>query len=221
MRLGACLLIPAALTAQSLPWNGAQELPWQAALPGEPPPPLPASGEAEAAKPPCRVSLTGDGALHIVGTQDRILLRLGLAGRPLRLLRDAGTPMTLGDFPAEFPAETPLSRGLGTLPLAGEDFRPALQGLLWIVDDGERVITVVHPATRRVAYLGLPAGQGWEFTFYPDRLQIREKASPGDRRQEPACWTVPWLLLLPQFVRLSVPPPAGTPGTVYTPFPTE
>jgi hypothetical protein len=139
----------------------------------------------------------------------------------LRLLRDAGIPMTLGDFPAHFPAETALTKGLGSLPLAGIDFRTALAGLLWILDDGERRITLVHPATHQWVYLPLPAGQDWEIYLYPDRLEVREKAFPLEERRETACWSVPWLILLPQFVKLSLPPPEGSPGTAFQPFPQE
>jgi hypothetical protein len=129
--------------------------------------------------------------------------------------------MTLSDFPCQFPAETPLSKGLGNLPLAGDDFRNALQGLLWIMDDGERRITVVHPATQQVVYLPLPAGQNWEVNLYPDRLEVQEKASQREEHRETACWSISWLILLPQFVRLSLPPPAGNPGTAFHPFPVK
>lgn len=224
MRLGAFLLIPAALTAQtprSLPWDGTPEPPWETAVPGAPPPPLPVEPPPPAPVPQRLVSLSGDGTLRISDPRGRVTLRLGLSGRPLRLLRDAGIPMTLADFPSLFPAETPLMQGLGSLPLAGDDFRTALKGLLWIVDDGERRITIVHPATHQVVYLPLPVGQDWEVHLYPDRLEVRERASPVEARRETACWSVPWLILLPQFVRLSMPPAAGKPGTAFQPFPLE
>jgi hypothetical protein len=139
----------------------------------------------------------------------------------LQILRDAGIPMTLGDFPSDFPVETPLTKGLGNLPLAGDDFRNALQGLLWILDDGERRITVVHPATRQVVYIPLPTGQNWGINLYPDRLEVQERALPGEEHRERACWSISWLILLPQFVRLSLPQPAGNPGTAFRPFPAE
>jgi hypothetical protein len=222
VRLGAFLLIPAALTAQStLPWNGTQELPWETAIPETLPLPWKADGASPSSVPQRLVSLSGDGTLRISDTRGRVTLRLGLSGRPLRILRDAGIPMTLSDFPSHFPAETPLTKGLGNLPLAGDDFRNALQGLLWIMDDGERRITVVHPATQQVVYLPLPAGQNWEINLYPDRLEVREKALPGEDHREKACWSISWLILLPQFVRLSLPPTVGSPGTAFHPFPAE
>ena len=220
MRLGALLLTPAALTAQTnLPWEGLPELPWETTLPLERSQPLELVTGAQSAQ--CLVSLSRDGTLRISGAAGRVTLRLGLSGRPIRLMRDAGVPMTLNDFPCQFPMDTPLTKGLGSLPLAGSDFRGALKGLLWIVDDGERRITLVHPATNQVVYLPLPAGQDWEVNLHPDRLEIRQKALPEGERREVICWSLPWLILLPQFVRLSMPPPLGDQGTAFHPFPQE
>lgn len=222
MRLGALLLIPAALTAQtSLPWEGASELPWETATPGALPEPLLVAPEPSTPPANRLVMLTGDGTLRISDARGRVTLRLGLSGRPLRLMKDAGTPMTLADFPCPFPVETPLAKGLGNLPLAGGDFRTAFKGLLWIVDDGERRITLVHPATSQMVYLPLPAGQAWEVYLHPDRLEVREKSPRVEERQETICWSIPWLILLPQFVRLSLPAPEGNPGTALHPFPQE
>jgi hypothetical protein len=217
MRLGALLLTPAVLTAgATLPWDGASELPWETAIPGELPAPLPAEPSPQTGG--SLVQLTGDGTLHITDARGQIILRLGLSGRPIHLMRDAGAPMTLADFPCRFPSDTPLTKGLGSLPLAGDDFRIALKGLLWVLDDGQRRITLVHPATHQVAYLPLPPGEDWVLHFYPDRLEAREKALPAEDRREKACWSLPWLVLLPQFLRLSVPPPGASPGTALRPF---
>jgi hypothetical protein len=210
------------LTAQSsLPWEGAQELPWETAVPGPLPSPLPPEPEP-AAKPAQRlVHLTGDGTLRISDARGRVHLRLGLSGRPILLLRDAGVPMILANFPCLFPAETPLTKGLGNFPLVSKDFRAALRGLLWILDDGERRITLVHPATSQVVYLPLPPGEDWDLYFYPDRLELRRKPVPGGEPQEIACWSLPWLILLPEFVRLSLPASGGNQGTAFKPFPQE
>lgn len=222
MRLGTFLLIPAALTAQSpFPWDKSPELPWETSIPGDPPLPLPLETVPATPVPQRLVSLSGDGTLRISDAQGKVTLRLGLSGRPAILLRDAGIPMTLGDFPYHFPAETPLTKGLGSLPLAGGDFRAALKGLLWIVDDGERRITLVHPATHQVVYLPLPLGQNWAVYLYPERLEVRERPSLAEEHQESVCWSISWLILLPQFVRLGLPPPAGNPGTAFHPFPVE
>ena len=220
MRLGTCLLIPAALAAQTpLPWDGVPELPWEAAVPSLPPEPLPDGKPLSADPAQPVVSLTGDGTLRISEAREGISFRLGLPGRPLRMLRDAGIPMALEDFPCRFPATTPLLRGVGSLPITEGDFRKVLRGLLWILDDGERRITLVHPATRRVVYLPLPTGQDWEILFYPERLVVQEKGPVSDERRERACWSVPWLVLLPQFMKLALPPPPAKAGTALQPFP--
>ena len=222
MRLGTFLLIPAALTAQTpLPWDNTPELPWETALPAMPPMPLPPQAASSTPVPQCLVSLSGDGTLRIADARGRVTLRLGLSGRPLRLLRDGGIPMTLGDFPCSFPMDTPLAKGLGNFPLAGLDFRNALKGLLWIVDDGERRITLVHPATQQVVYLPLPAGQNWGIYLHPDRLEVQERPLLVDEHRELACWSLSWLILLPQFVRLGLPPPTGNLGTAFRPFPQD
>ena len=218
MRLGVLLLTPAVLTAQArLPWDGALELPWETAIPGELPSPFPAEPAIQPTGP--LVMLTGDGTLHIIDDQGQVTLRLGLSGRPTHLMRDAGTPMTMADFPCRFPVDTPLTKGIGSLPLAGNDFRTALKGLLWIVDDGQRRITLVYPATHQVVYLPLPVGEDWEPYLHPDRLEVREKTLQADERRERACWSIPWLVLLPQFLQLSRPPSEGNPGTALHPFP--
>jgi hypothetical protein len=129
--------------------------------------------------------------------------------------------MALTDFPASFPLQTPLTQGLGNLPLVGDDFRPALNGLLWILDDGDQRITLVHPATQQVVYLPLPSGQGWDINLQPDRLEAREQTPPAGERREASCWSMPWLILVPQFIRLSIPAPVGSRGTAYHPFPAE
>jgi hypothetical protein len=219
MRLGALLLTPAVLTAQAhFPWDAAIELPWETTVPVELPEPLPPE---PVATPACMVSLTGDGTLHIVNDQGRIALRIGLPGRPVHILRDAGTALALTDFPQRFPLKTPLSKGLGSVPLLGNDFRSELQGLLWIVDDSQKRLTIVHPATRQVIYLPLPAGNDWEPCFFPDRLEIREILDPSVERRERICWSLPWLVLVPQFVKLSRTPLAGRQGTAFHPFPSE
>lgn len=221
MRLGALLLTPAVLTAQaSLPWRNAPDLPWETTVPGSLPAPVPQEPEATGGGH-VLVSLSGDGTLRISDSKGRVKLRLGLPGRPSHILKDAGIPLALSDFPAEFPLATPLSQGLGHLPLAGSDFRGALKGLLWILDDGERQITLVHPATQQAVFLPMPPGQDWELVLHPDRLEVREQAPPAVDRQEAACWSIPWLVLLPQFMRLSVPPPEGSLGSAFHPFPQE
>ena len=62
--------------------------------------------------------------------------------------------------------------------MGAPDFRPALEGLLWILDDDESYLTVIHPATARVVYLPLPGGQDLDLAFHPDQLEVRG-ARPG------------------------------------------
>lgn len=220
MRLGPLLLIPASLGAQEtrqLPWDQAPGLPWRASLPGElaDPTPLPPLDEGGS----LRVSLDPDGALKIVDAQGIVRLRTGLPGRPLRLWRDGGRalPGTSGTWP--FPAQTPLRQGLGALPLGQPDFRPGLEGTLWILDDEERLLTVLHPATSRVAYLTLPGGTGLDLQFLQGHLLVKQAPRSNDPKGSRNAWSLPWLSLLPQFILLGTPLPAAKPGTALVPYP--
>jgi len=220
VRLGPLFLIPASLGAQEtrqLPWAQAPSLPWRASLPGEladpaPLPPLPEGG-------PLRVSLAPDGALKIMDAKGIVLLRTGLPGRPLRIWRDGGRLVsgTSGTWP--FPIQTPLRRGIGALPLGQPDFRPGLEGTLWILDDEERLLTVVHPATARVAYLTLPGGTGLDLQFLPGHLLVRQNSLAGTLGRPGNVWSLPWLSLLPQLILLGTPLPAPKPGTALVPYP--
>jgi len=220
VRLGPFLLIPACLAAQEtrhLPWDHAPSLPWRASLASEladPPPllPLPEDG-------PLCVSLDSDGALKVTDAKGIILLRMGLPGRPLRVWRDGGRllPGTSGTW--RFPAQTPLQRGIGALPLGQPDFRPGLEGTLWILDDEERLLTVLHPATSRVAYLTLPGGTGLDLQFLPDHLVVRQGPQTSALGRSHSAWSLPWLSLLPQFILLGTSLPTLKPGTALVPYP--
>lgn len=167
--------------------------------------------------------MSADGTMHLVGDKGVRRLRTGLPGRPLRVWRDAGIPIPLAGLEAanaswRFPGDTPLSRGIQTLPWGGDDFRIALTGLLWIIDDGEHFLTVVHPATARVLYLPLPPGQDFALRVTPGYLELlenpREASTSAPRR-----WSLPWLALLPHFAKLARPDDIATPGTALIPFP--
>ena len=226
MRL-AILFLSAALAAaqtpnRELPWAAARALPWN---PGPIAPPDAQPGpEAPPAPQPqtLTVTLSQDGALRVTDDKGTILLRLGLPGRPLKLWRDGGTPLDPGAPTLRFPARTPLLAGIGGLRLGSADFRPALEGLLWILDDDERVITVVHPATARVAYLPLPGGRDLALVFHPDRLELQKNLPGPPPHPDQVSWSLPWLALLPQFVQLGQarPRPAKE-GTALLPFPKE
>lgn len=216
MRLAALLLIAGVALAQTpapvLP-------PWRTGLAGARPESLePAPSPMDGT---LRVSLTVDGTLRILDAAGVIRLRSGLPGRPLRAWRDWGIPVPLGQDGLAFPADTPLSRGVAALPWGEPDFRPALRGLLWILDDGESLLTVVHPATSQLLTLALPRAQEPEIIFHPDRLEVRERPALPAPREEARAWSVPWLALLPQFTRLGLQAPRPAPGTALVPFPRE
>lgn len=214
MRLVAILLTAAlAASAQQgpgkLPWASAPSPPWKAGDCG----PIPTPAPVPPAGGSLQVRIAADGVLRVVDGRGMIRLRLGLPGRPLRAWRDGGRPLPDLAETFAFGTEPPLAKGLGALPVGAPDFRAALEGLLWILCDDGRTLTVVLPATSRVAYLPLPSAEGRELTFQPDRLEIRE---PGA-----GCWSLPWLTLLPQFIQLGQAGPARSTGTALVPFPRD
>ncbi|MBK8726336.1 MAG: hypothetical protein IPL96_09930 [Holophagaceae bacterium] len=235
MRLGAgfltgVVLVAAALTAPAqspgtsrdkrLPWESTLALPpWQSLEDGPPgiAPPLPAPAEGR----DLRVSLARDGSLRVLNRRGVLRLKLGLPGWVLRLWRDGGLEMDPLAPVGAFPADTPLSRGVGELPWGESDLRPGLRGLLWILDDGERVLTLVHPATGRVQYLALPLVSDPELVFWPDHLELRERASAEAPRKVSRRWSLSWPGLLPQFLRLAQPATEGPHGTAFQPFPKD
>lgn len=239
MRLGAprltAMLLAAtlanALAAQArlpLPWESAPSVSWRAGLGSH-------AGAAAASEPeapitptvpssgPITVKVSADGTLRILGAKGVRRLRLGLPGRPLRAWRDGGIPMDLSllESPSEswrFPSDTPLARGIQAIPWGGEDFRSALKGLLWILDDGEHFLTVVHPATARVVFLPLPIGQDFSLRMTPGYLELLEIPGQGSSGA-PRRWSLPWLALLPQFAKLARPEDSPALGTALVPFP--
>lgn len=220
MRLVAFLLSGAALLGQGsrLPWASPAALPWRSALPEPAPEPL-------SARPPqgatLQASVSPDGTLRLVDARGLVLLRAGLPGRPVRAWRDGGTPLAPPYGTWTFPAATPLSRGLGALPADGADLRRALEGLLWILDDGDPCLTVVHPATGRMLHLGLPAGEHLGIAFYPDRLGVHQLATSVARDTPRLCWSLPWMSLLPQLLELARPQPVPPAGGALKPFPRD
>jgi len=222
VRLGPLFLIASSLAAQStrgLPWDKTPILPWRAAPAGVPTsvPPLPTAPD----EGPLRVTLDPDGALKVVDTKGIILLRMGLPGRPQKLWRDGGRPLQGTSGTWHFPAQTPLREGIGALPLGQTDFRPGLEGTLWALDDEERLLTVLHPATSRVLYLLLPGGTGLDLQFLPDQLIVQQRLEGAVTGRPRNSWALPWLNLLPQFIFLSTPAPTPKPGTALQPFPKE
>jgi len=212
-RPGAAQVRPARPATGKLPWDLAPSVPWTAGDCGAPQAMPVATPEAG----PLRVRVTLDGALRITNGRGLILLRTGLPGRPLRLWRSAGRILDWRG-PVRFPMESPLTRGIGGLPVGAADFRPSLTGLLWILCDDEKVLTVVHPVTARLCYLPLPGGSHFQLYFFPDRLEVRQQVTGARPTEE--CWSLPWLSLLPQLVQLGLENPANRPsGTALLPFP--
>lgn len=219
MRLGALILSASALLAgpadlptgspqgRALPWEHVARLPWQPLdrLPKVASPPLVASSG------PLKVRLQADGTLWIVEGKGLRRLLTGLPGRPARVWRDGGIllPSPIGEW--TFPEDSPLTLGLGGLAWEAEDLRPSFRGLLWILEDGESHLTVLHPATGRLVYLPLPPGENHELTFGRDRLVV----ATGGR---PPAWSLPWVALLPTFIHLGSREKAPPRGGALTPF---
>jgi hypothetical protein len=219
VRLATLLLTGAlALPAQTppLPWRSAGVLPWQMEAPG--PPPTPETAALTQSYMALTVRVAADGDVQITDEKGLIRLKLGLPGRPLKAWRDWGVPIPDLYAPLAFAARSPLQRGIGGLPVGAADFRPALEGLLWILDDDEAVLTVIHPATSQVVYLPLPGGQDLSLAFYPDRLDVLE----GAALPLSSSWSLHWMALLPQFIRLGQDAAANkVRGTALLPFPKD
>lgn len=199
--------------APRLPWEDANLPPWIA----EP--------EGPAVDPPTSPGVTGenlltltlapDGRIRVADRKGTLRMSLGLPGRPRRVWRDGGRPLeSTGKWP--FPDRTPLSERQIAQLLTGADPRVALTGLLWVLDDGERRLTVVHPATGRVLFLRLPEGEDPELAFFPDHLELRARAGDVLRR-----WSIPWAALMPHLARLGLAPFSGPKGTAFQPFPKD
>jgi hypothetical protein len=223
VRLGTLLLSGAALAASSLAAQGHRSLPWERISPLDwqagsgstrmetPPAPLPSTGSLEA-------RLSGDGTLSVHDARGIIRLKTGLPGRPVRAWRDGGVPLASPSGTWKFPEDSPLSQGLGGLRWAAEDFRPFLRGLLWVLEDGEAFLTVVHPATARVMHLPLPPGRDLQLRFLQDRLEV----VAGDvDRGAPRQWSIPWMALLPRLAALGPHADRTKAGTALIPFPKD
>ena len=223
MRLGTLLLTGAALAAQGLIAQGHPALSWERVSPldwqvGPGSPPANTLADPVASTGPLEARVTGDGTLSLRDARGIIRLKTGLPGRPLKAWRDGGCPLASPSGAWSFPADTPLSQGLGGLRWVAEDFRPFLRGLLWILEDGEGFLTVVHPATARIEYLPLPPGRDLRLRFLPDRLEV----AAGDvDRGAPRQWSIPWIGLLPRLAALGPHADRTKPGTALVPFPKD
>lgn len=209
------LILTAGLSAQvpQLPWEDALLPPWISQSEGstqEPSPPPAASAGKELS-----LDLRPDGRLRIADRKGTLRLSMGLPGRPRRVWRDGGQPLEpMGRW--DFPDKTPFSeRGIAQL-LTAPDPRSALWGLFWVLDDGERRLTVVHPATAKVLFLRLPEGESPDLAFFPDHLEFRARTEGGPRR-----WSLPWAALLPHLARLGPTLKLPPRGTALQPYPSE
>jgi hypothetical protein len=222
VRLGTLLLTLAALAAPSLLAQGRPPLPWEHLAPldwqpGARPGDEPAEGPVPSAGP-ISLTLAGDGTFQVTDARGLIRLQAGLPGRPLRAWRDGGVPLASATGTWRFPDDSPLAQGLGGLRWCAEDFRPFLRGLLWVIEDGEGFLTVVHPATARVIHLPLPAGRDFRLRFRPDRLVVEA----GEvERGAPSRWAIPWMGLLPRLAALGPHPDPARMGTALAPFPKD
>ena len=203
MRLATYFLI-VTLFVQSnaegiLPWKNAKPLPWQITKPG--PIELPYSTPGTPCYLPIKVFISPNGAIKITGKGGRILLRLGLPGRPQKVWRDCGNIVTDIFSPISFPMHPPPRKRSGDLLTDVLDFRPNLEGLLWIIDDDESVLTIISPATSQVVYLSLPAGQDLTLSFHPDHIEIIEGLSKSSSKER-VSWSLYWLTLVPHFIQL-------------------
>lgn len=209
----------AASAVKALPWERLPRAPWESRFDPDPDAPLP-----PAELPPkaaFRVTLTQDGALTVLDARGVIQLRTGLPGRPKALWRGGGQPLpgpwTAIPFGPAAPGPA-LSPDFWNAP----DPRKALGALLWILDDGERTLSLVHPATGRVAFLPLPESDGVDLRFLPGGLEALERlpeGAEGPRRARR--WMLPWLALLPSLLHLETPAGAQPRGTALQPFPKE
>lgn len=213
MRLVPLLLTGLALQAQTpgqaLPWAKEASPPWRATHPASSAGPLP---EPVAKHQGLQVLLGREGSLRIYDARGLLKLRTGLPGRPLRVWRDGGRAVLSWDEPLAFPDPSPFGRGIGAWPLGEGDFRKGLEGLLWVLEDGERHLSIIHPATAQVVHLPLPPCEAPELRFLEGALELRSGRS---------AWTLPWSGLLPQLVKLSTPMPASPPGTALVVYPKE
>jgi hypothetical protein len=227
VRLVALLLSAAlapgasAQTARALPWEGLPAPFWQGLfedLPEPVPPPPNAPQARPAAAGGLRVRLAADGAL-VVADAGRARLRADC--RAARSRSGGGRGASAAPWSRSVPDgdRHPL---FSAAFWSQEDPRRGLSGLLWVLDDSERILSLLHPATGKVAFLPLPEAVGVDLHFLPSGLAVSERpvegAPPTGRVRR---WILPWVALVPVLARLA---PAAEPpkaGTALQPFPKE
>ena len=220
LKPGKTILLAFSMT----PIIGAQGLPWESQSLNPPwlvVNPMPESGRViiKQQNADLTVRVDRDGTIVIVNQKGIKHLRLGLPGRPVSIWRDAGQPLdSVGWFP--FPSHTPLSTSFNRISKETSDFLNNLAGLLWIFDDSEEYLTIVHPATFQHAFLSLPSGKDLELRFHPDCLELY-KRGPRDSNSvsNSVSWAISWKDLVPIFHELAKPSVTLPRGTALAPYP--
>ncbi|MDR2697891.1 MAG: hypothetical protein LBB40_05385 [Holophagales bacterium] len=197
--------------AQDFFWrNQSARLPWRNVEPR----PEPQRVQIKQPNANLTVKVDRDGTIAIFNKNKIRLLRFGLPGRPILMWRDAGQPIvSFGQF--SFPSHTPLSANFKKASEKTSDFLNNLAGLLWILDDGEQYLTIVHSATCQYAFINLPGGRDMELRFHPDHLELCERGYvDGDSN----AWALSWNELLPVLQALATPPPQQPQGSAFVPY---
>ena len=199
--------------SQGLPWKQSLNAPWRIVDPM----PEPARLQIKQQNTELTVHVDKDGTIVIVNQKGIKNLRFGLPGRPVSIWRDAGQPLdSVGRFP--FSSQTPLSTDFNKVSKETSDFLNNLAGLLWIFDDSEEYLTIVHPATFQYAFLSLPGGKDLELRFHPNYLELCKK-EPHDGNS--LSWALSWKDLESVFqtlAKLSVTLPQGD---ALVPYPSK
>lgn len=210
MQLAALMTLAAtALAAQpTLP-------PWR--LSEAPGAPADLAPSTSAGGPVLRVQLRRDGSFQVRTARGGLWMRSGLPGRPLKVWRDGGHPVQDPWVPLEVASATPLTGSGGALPVGERDLRQRFTGLVWILDDSESVLTVLHPAARRQVSLRLPDVAQASLAWFPDRLVVTGHAQEGGQLRT-VTWELHWVALLPCWVELARLPRPAPLGTALEPF---
>lgn len=206
------LLIPA--TALSLAAQ-APLPPWRLAADPAAPPAL--EGPEVPVERPLVVRIQKDGSFHIRTHRGHTWMRGGLPGRPLKVWRDGGLPVADPFAPLAMASVTPLSTSAGAIPVGERDLRRRFTGLIWVLEDSETMLTVLHPATRRMISLRLPDIDHPQIAFHPDRLVVTGGTLESGQVRKVA-WELHWVALLASWVELARPPKPMPLGTALEPF---
>lgn len=182
------------------PWKSSKPLPWQLVKcrASEIPCFIP---NTHSCNMPLTVHLSANGTVKITRRDGLVCLRLSLPGRPQKVWRDCGTRVADILAPMSFSVHSPLQRNFNDILLDILDFRSNLEGLLWILDDSESILTIINPSTSQAVYLKLPDGQDLSLAFHPDRIEVFED-HPKTQNKAQASWSLYWLTLIQNFIQL-------------------